>query len=87
MSMRQSTVRIPVTKKRLKNPIDRWKKENGKTNREMAELLGYSTIDGYHRLARYAAMPIEKLQAFAQLSGQSLEELIADYQKHMRGAR
>ena len=86
MPRKKSTVTIQVDAVRLSNPIEKWRKNEGLSAPEIARELGYTTVGGYHRLARCEIVPLLKLKKFADLSGLSLDSVLAYFQKNQRRA-
>jgi hypothetical protein len=43
----------------------------------MAVILGYRSVDGYHKLVRCESTPLAKLSRFASISGISLSRIAA----------
>lgn len=86
MPRRKFTVSVSVDPIRANNPVEKWRKEHEKTAPEMAELLEYSSVDGYHKFVRCASAPLDRLSKASKVSGIDLKDLVDYYAKHGRRA-
>ena len=75
MPNRKYSVRVSIDAVRANNPIEKWRKREGKTAPEMATILGYGSVDGYHKLVRCESAPLGKLSRFSAVSGIPLGKL------------
>ena len=77
----KSTVSVPADPVRLRNPVVKWQKREGKTAPEMAALLGYATVDGYAKFVRCETAPLKKIAKFCEVSGERYEDVVAYFMK------
>lgn len=76
--------RSTTDKRYLRNPLYKFKVRSRMKNRQIADVLGYRTVDGVVRLMRYANGPsLIVARRMALLIGMPLDVLLNDFAKQL----